>query len=54
VWGLVWGAAGWGAARAAWASRRRWMQRKGRCVVCGYDRKGLAARVECPECGAGT
>ncbi|MBS0197938.1 MAG: hypothetical protein JSR77_14375 [Planctomycetes bacterium] len=24
----------------------------GRCDACGYDRKGLAARLACPECGA--
>ena len=27
--------------------------REGACPACGYDRAGLAAISECPECGAG-
>ena len=39
---------GIGMAAAARARRRR---RLGRCVACGYDRRGLAPVVACPECG---
>lgn len=30
-------------------ARRR---RAGRCLSCGYDRRGLAPDAKCPECGA--
>ncbi len=39
---LQWGAGAW---RASLGRRRR------RCPVCNYDRRGLGARVACPECG---
>lgn len=30
----------------------RWRRRRrGRCVACGYDRKGLDTKERCPECG---
>lgn len=38
---------------ASWLGRalRRWhRRRRGRCVVCGYDRRGIEDR-RCPECG---
>lgn len=31
--------------------RRAWRLRQGRCIVCNYDRRGLAAGARCPECG---
>lgn len=34
--------------------RRRLRKRGGRCVGCGYDRRGLAAGAACPECGRGS
>lgn len=39
---------------ALWARARRrrvWRARVGRCVACGYDRRGLSPRTACPECG---
>jgi hypothetical protein len=32
---------------------RRRRRRRGACAACGYDRRGLAAGVACPECGQG-
>ena len=29
-------------------------RRRGRCSSCGYDRRGLAEGVTCPECGTAT
>ncbi len=36
-----------------WARRRRARRREagGRCVKCGYDRRGLGKTMACPECG---
>lgn len=34
--------------RCRTAARRR----RGACVSCGYDRRGLAAAAACPECGS--
>ena len=39
--GLVW--------RADRRAARR--ERKGECLTCGYDRRGLAPDAGCPECG---
>ena len=39
------------AARAVPRLRER-LRRKGLCRRCGYDRAGLAAGAQCPECGA--
>jgi hypothetical protein len=36
--------------RAARTLRRR---RRGQCVRCGYNRRGLATDSPCPECGTG-
>lgn len=33
--------------------RRAVRRRRGRCVRCGYDRRGLGDGALCPECGAG-
>lgn len=31
---------------------RRWRRRRrGRCVACGYDRRGIGVEAVCPECG---
>jgi hypothetical protein len=40
--GLMW--------RAAIIRRRK--SRTGLCPACGYDRRGLAVGVKCPECGS--
>ena len=37
---------------AAVRVRRRRRRRRGRCVRCGYDRRGLSHVGSCPECGA--
>jgi hypothetical protein len=38
---------------AAWHTdlRARRRARAGHCVICGYDRAGLAGGAACPECG---
>jgi hypothetical protein len=38
----------------AWRSDRRGrrLARIGHCPNCNYDRRGIAADVPCPECGA--
>jgi len=33
------------------AARRGLRRRRGRCPCCGYDRRGVALRAVCPECG---
>jgi hypothetical protein len=46
-----------GAPAAFWWGRdlRAWRRvRAGRCRGCGYDRRGLAEKAVCPECGAGS
>ena len=32
--------------------RRTLRRRRGRCIRCGYDRRGLDPHAACPECGA--
>ena len=32
--------------------RRAWRRSRGRCVSCGYERRGLTDQAACPECGA--
>jgi len=47
-------AAAWaGLFSLARAGVRRRRAGRGRCLECGYDRRGLAAGAVCPECGAG-
>jgi hypothetical protein len=41
-------------------SARRWVKnerlnrrrRRGQCLVCGYDRRGIPEGAPCPECGS--
>jgi len=33
--------------------RRRLQAKAGHCGKCGYDRRGIAAEIVCPECGSG-
>jgi hypothetical protein len=48
---LVFGTALWGiGAGCSWARRSRRI-RRGLCAACGYDRRGLAGPMACPECG---
>ncbi len=53
---LFYAALAWGLWLGGWqlplAIRRRRRRRKGLCVRCGYDRKGIGDGVVCPECGA--
>lgn len=46
---LIAGACAWWLFGAARRAQRRAMDR---CVRCGYDRRGVAEEVACPECGA--
>lgn len=41
----------WGLWQLPLALRRRKRNKKGLCVRCGYDLKGIAAGAACPECG---
>lgn len=36
---------------AAGAMVRARRRRRGRCLACGYDRRGIGADAACPECG---
>ncbi len=33
-------------------AKRHFRRRSGRCINCGYDRRGLALDAPCPECGS--
>jgi hypothetical protein len=46
---LFWGLVSWLLFFAPFTLRRVVRARRGRCVKCGYDMRGLDA---CPECGA--
>lgn len=46
-WGAVWGAVLLGPP----AIKRAMRKRRGKCLVCGYDRRGLGMGRVCPECG---
>ncbi len=52
VWGVVslcMLSLGWWVA----VGRRQWSRRRrGACLACGYDLRGVAGAVVCPECGA--
>lgn len=47
-WALIWAMLLLGPG----ASRRFARKRRGKCVACGYDRRGIDASARCPECGA--
>ncbi len=48
---VTWGAACWLVSGGVRRWRRTRRSERGRCVGCGYDRKGLGVEVPCPECG---
>ncbi|CAG0995239.1 hypothetical protein PHYC_02521 [Phycisphaerales bacterium] len=48
VFGAAWFVVLFGIGRVRGVIRRR----RGKCAVCGYDRKGLAEGAACPECGS--
>lgn len=48
----VYGAAWWLILFAPGVIRRWRRRRRGACVACGYDRRGIGAAAACPECGA--
>jgi hypothetical protein len=60
IWiGLVVDAASWGLAFGLLWLAVLWLRafvarRRGLCVECGYDRRGLATGAVCPECGTAT
>lgn len=47
----AWGGAFWIVSGGLRRWRSAWRSERGRCVGCGYDRKGLGAGTPCPECG---
>ncbi len=49
---LVYGALAWGVLFAPGVVMRWRRRRRGACVGCGYDLKGIAPGGMCPECGA--
>lgn len=49
VWGAAWFAAFTGLSVLRGMARKR----RGACVGCGYDRRGLQPTERCPECGRG-
>lgn len=49
---LFWGALCFALLLDPGAPRRYLRRRRGRCVSCGYDLRGLAPDAACPECGA--
>lgn len=48
---VVWGGAMWAVSGGVRRWRRARWEESGKCVGCGYDRKGLGAGMACPECG---
>jgi hypothetical protein len=48
---MMWGGAFWLVSGGVRRWRRAWRRERGRCVRCGYDRRGLPASAKCPECG---
>jgi len=47
----LYGAGWWALLLAPGAIRRRNRRRRGACVACGYDRRGIGEDTPCPECG---
>ncbi len=48
----VYAGAWWLVVFAPGTIRRHRRRRRGACVRCGYDRRGIGADAACPECGA--
>jgi hypothetical protein len=48
---LFFSSACWLLVRGPTATRRWSRRRSGRCIACGYDRRGLPTPSACPECG---
>lgn len=50
---VVWAVLAWSPLAVGLAVRRWLRGRRGGCLTCGYDLRGLPTNAPCPECGTG-